>query len=249
MEGRGGEPDAERDENGRKRRTARVGKAAERQAQRDGHAAEQRGRRQCQHDGRHASLRTRRTSVPAAAGSARTIPAMITAQPSQPTAPSRSPASVKPKTAAQTGSSENASARLRRARTPLGPGLDEERERAREDARHDQRTPDRPAVRPRELAGRHRDDEQTDEREDHLDEREGKHVVLRRIAFHQHDLERVDGRAGEHEELAGRAGAVDPREEREADGCERDADPGGRADPRAERAPTRAAASARRTSR
>ena len=35
---------------------------------------------------------------------------MITAQPTQPTAPSRSPASVKPKNAAQTGSSENASA-------------------------------------------------------------------------------------------------------------------------------------------
>ena len=83
------------------------------------------------------------------AGSARTMPAMITAQPSQPTAPSRSPASVKPKNAAQTGSSENASAVCVARRAPLRPRLGEERERAREDAGHEQRAPDRPAVRQR----------------------------------------------------------------------------------------------------
>ena len=69
---------------------------AKAEAESDGHRAEGHARRERQQDDGHASLgrRTRRTSVAAAAGSASTIPAMITAQPPQPSAPSRSPASV-----------------------------------------------------------------------------------------------------------------------------------------------------------
>src|SRR6266704_867728 len=48
--------------------------------------------------------------APAAEGSASTIPARIAAQPPQPSAPSRSPASVNPKSAVQTGSMAKASA-------------------------------------------------------------------------------------------------------------------------------------------
>ncbi len=73
----------------------------------------------------------------AAAGSARTIPAMITAQPSQPT-------STEPVTR-EREAEERSPDRLerererclRRARPSLRPGLDEEGERAREDAGHE----------------------------------------------------------------------------------------------------------------
>jgi len=73
-----------------------VGETA-RQAEPDchGHRTEGGGRDETEEDDRHAGQgrRSRRTSVWAAAGSASTIPAMITAQPPQPRAPSRSPAS------------------------------------------------------------------------------------------------------------------------------------------------------------
>ena len=67
------------------------------------------GRRRPQAEGR-ALAGTRRLSVSAAVGSETTIPAMIRTHPVHATAPSRSPASQKPKSAAQTGSSANASA-------------------------------------------------------------------------------------------------------------------------------------------
>ena len=54
----------------------------------------------------------RRRSAAAAAGSARTIPASITAQPAQPRAPSRSDNSSTPKSAANGASSVNTSAAL-----------------------------------------------------------------------------------------------------------------------------------------
>ena len=131
------------------------------------------------------------------------MPAMITAQPSQARPPSRSPASVKPKNAAQTGSSENTSAVCVARRAPLRPGLREERERAREDAGDEQRAPHRPAVRHCELAGRRsRSTSRPAQAAEHLDEREGERVVARREPLHQDDLQRVDRGAGEHEQVA-----------------------------------------------
>ena len=194
--------------------------------------------------------RTSRASVPAAAGSARTIPAMITAQPSQPTAPSRSPASVKPKNAAHTGSSENTSAVRVALVAPLGPGLDEERERAREDAGHEQRAPDRPAVRQLELPGSDSDDEQTGERDEHLDERERERVVPWGVPLHQHDLQRVDAprRPSTSSSPAGLLPWTPASIARPTRG-ERDADPRRARRCACGRARARAAASARRTSR
>ena len=105
---------------------------------------------------------------------------MITTQPIQPTEPSRSPASVKPKNAAHTGSSENASA----VRVALV------RRCAHVCARNASALAKTPVtssaphtVQPcgtLELAGGERDHEQPGERGEHLDEREGDRVVARR---------------------------------------------------------------------
>jgi hypothetical protein len=77
-------------------RRARSTASGEAKADRHRHRAEGGGGDEAEQDDRQASegRRTSRTSVWAAAGSARTIPAMITAQPPQPSAPSRSPARV-----------------------------------------------------------------------------------------------------------------------------------------------------------
>ena len=113
--------------------------------------------------------------------------------------------------------------RPRRARLALRPGLDEKPERAREDARHEQRAPDRPAV--RHGGSRDRREREPDERDHHLDEREGDRVVPGRVALHQHDLERVDGRRREHEQVAARRPAVDAGEHREPAGRKRHSHP------------------------
>src|SRR4029077_7698817 len=95
-----------------KRRARSAAAVIKPEADRNRHRAEGGGGDEAEQDQRQAGKgrRTRRTSVRAAAGSASTIPAMITAQPPQPSAPSRSPASVYPKSAAQTGSSVKTSA-------------------------------------------------------------------------------------------------------------------------------------------
>src|SRR6185436_8120276 len=96
------------DEGGDRRSEPGVVRAEHPKADRNGHRSEERGRaeRECDCRHRRSSLR----SASAAAGSATTIPAMISAAPVQPHAPSRSPASQKPKNAAKTGSSAKASA-------------------------------------------------------------------------------------------------------------------------------------------
>ncbi len=99
------------------------------------------------------------------------------------------------------------------------------------------------------LARGERDDEQPGERAEHLDQRERDRVVARREALHQHDLERVDGRARQHEQVAGERAAVHTGEEREADRRERDAERRPAAEPVAEEQRARAPVSARRTSR
>ena len=123
---------------------------------------------------------------------------------------------------------------LRGGRATLRPRLREKRERAREDAGHEQRPPDRPAVRDGELTGEHGDDEQSRERGQHLDEREGERVVSRRVALHQHDLQRVDRGARKHEQIPERRAAVHAGEQREPDRRKQHAAPGGGADPRPE---------------
>ena len=79
-----------------------------------------------QRDGQLAHLATSRRSVRPASGSATTIPAMISAQPAQPTAPRRSPASQKPKMPGEDGLHRERERGSRRARPPLRPRLDEE---------------------------------------------------------------------------------------------------------------------------
>ena len=134
---------------------------------------------------------------------------MITAQPPQPSAPSRSPASQKPKKPAHTGSIAKAIAVRAALDLPLRPGLDEEPERAREDAGDEQRAPDGPATRHLDLPERDRDEREAAERGEHLRLRERDGVVAGRVALHQHDLERVGGRAGEHEQVADRIARAD----------------------------------------
>src|SRR5207244_8465041 len=74
------------------------------------HRTEERRGDERKDDYGHSALRSRPASTDAAAGSAITIPAMITTHPDHPRAPSRSPAIVNPKNAVHTGSSENARA-------------------------------------------------------------------------------------------------------------------------------------------
>ena len=133
---------------------------------------------------------------------------MITAHPNQARPPSRSPASVKPKNAAQTGSSENASAVC----------VAVARRWAHVCARNASALAKTPVTRraPQTVqpcghascAGRVAIDEQARARGDHLDQRECDRVVDRREALHQHDLQRVDGGSREHEQVAGRRARV-----------------------------------------
>src|SRR5262249_6126266 len=108
---RGDDRDRERGEDRRERRGTRV-VTAQPEPDRNRHRPEERRGREGEQDRGHATpgRRTRRASTSAAAGWASRIPAMITAHPRTPTTPSVSPASVIPKNAAHTGSSENASA-------------------------------------------------------------------------------------------------------------------------------------------
>ena len=195
-------------------------------------------------------LRTTRRSALAAAGSATTMPAMITAQPNQARPPSRSAASVKPKKAAQTGSSENASAVC----------VAVARRWAHVCARNASALAKTPVTRsaPQTVQpcghaswpAADRDDEQARARREHLDERERDRVVERCEPLHQDDLQRVDGGSREHEQVAGRPS---PRERRREAARARRSRAARRPTPRAPpgrgRAPARAAASARRTSR
>ena len=215
-------------------------------------AAEQRGRGEREQDRGHAARPPHEPDErAAAAGSASTIPAMITAQPSQPTAPSRSPASVKPKNAAQTGSSENASAvcvaLVRRcaqvwarnasalAKTPVTISAPQTVQPCgtAQLARRASATTSSPT-----------------KAASHLDERERERVVARREALHQDDLERVDG--GARRARAGRRRAS--RRGRRRAARARPSRARRRPTPRApirvaEEQQARAAASARRTSR
>ena len=65
-----------------------------------------------------------------------------------------------------------------------------------------------------------RDDEEPRKGRRHLDERECERVVARSEPLHQHDLQRVQGRPREDEQVAGRRPGVDAREQREAE-CRR----------------------------
>ena len=103
---------------------------------------------------------------------------------------------MNPKKAAHTGSSENASAVRVALVRRCAQVCDEERERAREHARDDQRAPDRPAVRHASCPRASATTSSPANAAEHLDQRERERVVARREALHQHDLERVDGRAG-----------------------------------------------------
>ena len=222
------EGDAERGQHRGERGAPCVAAVAKPDPDRDRHPAEERRRGHREQDGRHAApgLRTTRMSASAAAGSAITIPAMITAQPSQARPPSRSPASVNPKNAVQTGSSENASAVCvavaRRcaqvcarnasalAKTPVTSSAPQ-------------------TVQPcghASCPATGRNDEQAGERSEHLDERERDRVVARGEPLHQDDLQRVDRGAREHEQVsAERARVHAAREQREPGGCEHHADP------------------------
>ncbi len=156
-----------------------------------------------------------------------TMPAMITAQPEPPDAAEPVAGEREAEERRPDRLERERERGLRRRRPPLRPGLHEERERAREDAGHEQRAPDRPAVRRLELPGGERDQEETGERGEHLDERERDRVVERREALHQHDLQRVDRRAREHQQVSARRARVHAGEQREPGRRERHADPGG----------------------
>ena len=122
----------------------------------------------------------------------------------------------------------------RRGRAALRPRLDEEAERAREDARHEQGAPDRPAARHLDLAERDGHDREAAEGRQHLRLCEGDRVVAGRVPLHQRDLQRIGGRAGEHEQVADGVAGTDAGQERETGDGEADAEPDGGADSRPE---------------
>ena len=143
------ERDGERRQQRRQRPRRRAAAAAQADPDRHRHRTEERRRGEREDDRRHAvrGRRTSRASTSAAAGSASTIPAMITAQPG--------PAERAEPVAREREAEDRRPHRLERedergavrARPPLRPRLHEERERAREHAGHEQRAPHRPAVR------------------------------------------------------------------------------------------------------
>ena len=183
----------------------RVVAAGERGPQRDRHPAEERGREEGEADGVHQAApgrRASRRSVAAAAGSASTIPASITPQPSQPT------------TAEALRQEQHAEQRRKRRlereheRRPRGRGAglhprrDEVAERPREHPGDDEGEPDRAAVRHRELPAGERDRGEADAGHAHLQERERARVVAGGKPLHGHDLERLRHGIPEHERVA-----------------------------------------------
>ena len=159
---------------------------------------------------------------------------MINAQPVQPSAPRRSPASQKPKMPAKTGSIANAIA----VREAL----------IRRCAQVWTRKPSALAKIPVTRSAYHTvhplgssswpsatgDDGEARECGEHLRLRERDGVVARRISLHQHDLERVRGGAEQDEQVAARIADTDPREQRQPAHRERDPEPDQPADLRPE---------------
>ena len=240
---RHGRDDRERD--GGQQRRERPGRrraGAQPDPDRHRHRAEERRRGEREQDRRHAvrGRRTRRASTSAAAGSARTMPAMITAQPAQPSAPSRSPASVKPKSAAHTGSSVKTSA----VRFALVRRCAQVCTRNASALANTPVTSSAPhTVQPcGTSSGRERRDREHRERREHHQQREPERVVARREALHQQDLQRVDRGAREHEQVADRRAAGHARDQREPGRREHDAEPDAARRPAAGRARGRAAA-------
>ena len=159
---------------------------------------------------------------------------MISAQPAQPSDAEAVAGEPEAEDAREDGLHRERDRRPRGADPPLRPGLDEEAERAREDPGDEERAPDRPPVRHLDLAERDGDDGEAGERGEHLGLRERERVVAGRVALHQRDLERVGGRAGEHEQVAARIAGADAGEQRQPGDRERDTEPDRAADVRAE---------------
>ena len=205
------ERDAERGDDGEERPAERVVAAGERRPERDGHAAEERGRAEREDDGVHQAgsgrRRASRRSVAAAAGSASRIPASITAQPAQPSDPSRSESEQHAEERRERRLEREHERGPRGRRAGLHPGRDEVAERPREDAGDDEREPDGAALGHRELAPRDGDHGEREARDRHLQERERARVVARREALHRDDLERLRDRVAEHERVAERRAA------------------------------------------
>ena len=243
--------DAERDDHRRERGAAAVAEPAQAHAQRDRHPAEEGGRGERQEYGGHAGAG--RPTSRRSRSDVRGLGDHDAGHDHEAAEPARHTEPVAGEGEAEEGGPHRLEREgergLRGGRATLRPRLREERERAREDAGHEQRPPDRPAVRDGELTGEHGDDEQPRERGQHLDERERERVVPRRVALHQHDLQRVDRGAREHEQIPERRAAVHAGEQREPDRRKQHAAPRGGADPGPEAARARAAASARRTCR
>ena len=142
---------------------------------------------------------------------------MISAQPPQPIAPSRSPASQKPKIPAHTGSIANASAvRVALVRRCAHVWTRKASALAKMPVTSSALQTVQPA-RHLDLAERDRDDCEAGEGREHLGLSEGDRVVARRIALHQDDLQRVGGRPQEHEQVAERIARADAGEQREPD--------------------------------
>ena len=217
----------------------RVVAAGERRPQRDRHRAEERGRAEREDDRVHQAgsgrPRASRRSVAAAAGSASTIPASITAQPAQ-------PSDAEPLRQEQ-HAEERGERRLEReherrprgGRARLHPGRDEVAERAGEDAGDDERVPDGAAVGQRRARlARAAITANASARDGHLQERERAGVVPRREPLHRDDLERLGDGVAEHERVAERRAARHAVQQQQPGDGERDPDPGRGGDRRAE---------------
>ena len=201
---RGDYGDGECDGDGRRSGDRSVGLAREAHPHRDGHPSEERRGGERERDGGQAGLRTRtrRASVPAAAGSATAIPRQDhgAARPAD-----RAEAIAREREAEdarEDGLQREDERRARGARPLLSPRLHEVTESARKDARHDQRAPDRPTTRQLDLTRSDGNHCEADERSDHLRSRERERIEARRKPLHQHDLQRVQRRSGEDQQIA-----------------------------------------------
>ena len=134
---------------------------------------------------------TRRRRSPAAAGSASTMPASITAQPVQPAQPSRSDEQQHAEQRRERRLEREDEGRAGRGRPRLHPGRDEVAERAREHAGDDERVPRLRIVGAPRSGRRRRDHRERGARDGHLEERERARVVAWREALHRDDLERL----------------------------------------------------------
>ncbi len=168
---------------------------------------------------------TSRRSALAAAGSATTIPASITAHPAAPAGPRRSSASHTPKKRGERRLEREHERSPGSGRARLHPRRDEVPERAGKDSRDHECAPDGPAAWRLELTRRGRDGGEAEAAHRHLQKGQRARVVAGSEALHRRDLQRLRKRVAEHERVADGRAAGCAVQEQQADHGQRDSEP------------------------